>query len=59
MGKQQGPPVQHREIYSIFYDKPYGKEYKKEHIYIDIYIHTHTYICKTESLCCTIEIDTL
>ena len=38
MDKKQGPTVQHREIYSIFYDKPYRKEYKKEHIYTHIYV---------------------
>ena len=31
-----------------------GKEYEKEYIYIYIYI----YIYKTESLCCTAEINT-
>ena len=48
MDKQQGPTVQHRELYSIFCDKPDGKEYVKEYIYI----------CITESLCCTSEINT-
>ena len=37
MDKQQGPTVQHRELYSVSYNKPYGKEYE--------------YICITESLC--------
>ena len=32
----------------------HGKEYEKEYIYIYIYI----YICITESLCCTVEINT-
>ena len=32
-----------------------GKEYEKEYIYI----HTHTYICRGESLCCTAEIHTI
>ena len=45
MDKQQGPTVQHRELYSISCDKPYGKEHKK-------------YVCITESLCCTAEINT-
>ena len=30
MDKQQGPPVQHRELYSLSCDKPYGKGYEKE-----------------------------
>ena len=30
MDKQQGPTVQHRELYSISHDKPYGKEYEDE-----------------------------
>ena len=33
---QQGPTVQHRELYSILYNK--GKESKKEYIYIYIYV---------------------
>ena len=44
MDKQQGPTVQHRELYSISCDKPYGKVYEKE------------YICITESFCCTAKI---
>ena len=32
MDKQQDPPVQFREIYSISCDKPNGKEYEKESI---------------------------
>ena len=30
MDKQQGPTVQHRELYSISSDKHNGKEHKKE-----------------------------
>ena len=35
MDKQQGPTVQHRELYPISWDKLYGKEYRKEcmHVY--------------------------
>ena len=29
------------------------------HIYIHIYIYTYTHSCKTESLCCTVEINKL
>ena len=46
--KQQGPNVQHRELYSIFYDKPMEKNILKK----------KAYICITESLCCTAEINT-
>ena len=28
MGEQQGPTVEHRELYSTSCDKPYGKEYE-------------------------------
>ena len=35
MAQQQGPSVEHRELYSISCDKPYGKEYVKcTYIYI-------------------------
>ena len=34
MDKQQGPTVQHRELYSISCDKTQLKEYKKECIYM-------------------------
>ena len=37
MDKQQGPTVQHRELYSISCDKPYKKyekKYEKECIYM-------------------------
>ena len=30
MDKQQGPTIEHRELYPISCDKPYGKEYEKE-----------------------------
>ena len=47
--KKQGPTVQHRELYSIYYDKPYWKRIcKKKNIYI-----------YKESLCCAAEINTL
>ena len=34
MNKQPDPTVRHRELYSISCEKPYGKEYEKEHIYM-------------------------
>ena len=34
MGEQQGPTVQHRELYSVSRDKPHGKEYEKENTYV-------------------------
>ena len=46
MDKQQGPTLEHRELYSVSCDKPNGNEYEKE------------YICITESLCCMAEINT-
>ena len=45
MNKQQDPTVQHRELYSIFYDHN-RKENGKEHICVYI----HIYVCITESL---------
>jgi len=30
MDEQQGPILEHRELYSISCDKPYGEEYGKE-----------------------------
>ena len=49
MDKQQGPTVEHRELYTMSCDKPSWKRIlKKECIYISI----------TESLCCTAEINT-
>ena len=45
MDKQQGPTIEHRELYT--------------HMYIQI-VYTYiiyTYMCIIESLCCTIEID--
>ena len=47
MDKQQGPAVQHRDLYSISRDKPSWKRIWK---IVCIYI--------TESLCCTAEINT-
>ena len=32
MDKQQGLTVEHRELYSISCDNPYGKEYEKAYI---------------------------
>ena len=50
MGKQQGPTVEHRELYSISCDKPEWKRiFHKEN---------NVYICITESLCCTTVINT-
>ena len=47
MDKQQEATVQHKELYSISYDKPYGKKtWKKMCIGI------------TESLCCIAEVNT-
>ena len=46
MDKQQGPTVQHRELYSIPYENHNGKEYKKR---MCIYIYI---------LCCTAVINT-
>ena len=36
-GSQQGPTVQHRELDSILYNNPYGKESGKEWIYMYMY----------------------
>ena len=52
--KQQGPTEQHRELYSISYDKQ-GME---KNIKMEIYIYIYIYIYKTESLCCTAEVNT-
>ena len=41
--KQQGPTVQHRELYSMSCNKLNGKESEKE--------HTHTHIYTMESSC--------
>ena len=54
MDRQEGPTVQHRELYSLSCDEPNGKEYEKE----CIYICTDTDIYISESLCCTVEINT-
>ena len=48
MDKQQGPNVQHRELYSVPYDKPQRKRILKKNVYI----------CIDESLCRTAEINT-
>ena len=48
MDKQPGPNVQHRELCSISCDKPIMEKNIKNHVYM----------CITESLCCTAEIDT-
>ena len=48
--KKQGPAIQHRELYSILCDKTYGKEYEK---HMCVYIHI------IDSLCCTVEINTI
>ena len=47
MDKKQGPTVQHRELYSISWDKPQWKD--KKRMYVCVY--------KTESLCCIAEIN--
>ena len=47
MDKQQGPTVEHRELYSVSYNK-WKRIFKKECIHI----------CITESLCCTAKINT-
>ena len=31
---QQGPTVQHRELYSVFCNNPYGKESEKRYMYM-------------------------
>ena len=50
---------QQRELYSISCNKPYGKEQEKNvHIYIQIYMDTHTHTYINESLYCTAEINT-
>ena len=48
--KQQGPTVQHRELYSILCNGLYGKESEKR---LDICIRI------TDSLCCTAESNTI
>ena len=39
--KQQGPTVQHRELYSISYDSRNGKQYGKECVCMYIYIYIY------------------
>ena len=48
MDKQQGPTVQHRELYSISCNKPQWKRiyiyiYKYKYIYVYIYIYIYIY----------------
>ena len=45
MDKEQGSTM-HKELYLISLGKPYGRDYKKEHIYVH-----------TQSLCHTAEIN--
>lgn len=52
MEEQQGPTVYNRECVQQPVINQSGKESGKEYIYI------HTHICKGESLCYTVEIDT-
>ena len=49
MTGQQEPAVQHRELYTIFFDNRYGKKIRKS---MDMCI------CRTESLCGAAEIIT-
>ena len=51
MNKQQGPNVQHGELYSTSYDKHNGKEYEKERVCVCVCVCV--YACITESLCYT------
>ena len=46
--KQQSPTVEHKELYSIFSDKPHEKEFK---------IHMYIFMCITESHCCAAELN--
>ena len=39
---KQGATVEHRELYSISYDKPYGKEYFLKKVFSEIDTHIHT-----------------
>ena len=44
MDKQQDPTVQHREIYSISWDKVSWKRiFLKVYIVVNIYMYTHIY----------------
>ena len=46
--KQPSPTVDHKELYSIFSDKPHEKEFK---------IHMYIFMCITESHCCAAELN--
>lgn len=37
--KEQGPPVQHRELYSVTCNNIYGKESEEDFIYIYVYVY--------------------
>ena len=39
LDKQQGPTVEHRELYPISYDNRNGKQYGKECVYVYIHIY--------------------
>ena len=52
MDKQQGPTVQHRELYSISWNRPGWKRIQKKNVYT-------VYIYKIDSLCCTEESGTI
>ena len=44
MDGQEGPAVQHRQLYSVFGDKQKGKEIKKNVcVYTGMHAHTHTH----------------
>ena len=38
MDKQQGPTVEHRELYSISYDKPWQKKNIKKNVCVCVYV---------------------
>ena len=44
MDKQQGPTLQHRELYSISYDNHNGKEYEEVCVCVCVCVYTYTYI---------------
>ena len=44
MDKQQGPTLQHRELYSISCDNHNGKEYEEVCVCVCVYTHIHIYI---------------
>ena len=51
MDKQQGPIVEHRELYSLSLIKHDGKEYEKEYIYVCITVQQKlTWHCKSTRL---------